>query len=176
MTLVRLSILIFAIWWPRCMKFWLWAYFLLLSSMQKTLFQLQACHGETASKLYKSVNAINRAPIEYQITIKMSTWKKSYFEDIRVIYSEICEFWHYILKICKIRESNVDHTILYLSSQSGVKKKWNGSTQLWKELSVKLPCVCCWIRRLSCFLLLRDTRMKPTLTTEERGLLLSWKR
>ena len=35
----RFSILIFAIWGPRYMKFWLWAYFLVLSSTQKTAFQ-----------------------------------------------------------------------------------------------------------------------------------------
>ena len=39
MTPFRFSTLIFAIWGPRYMKFWLWAYFLVLSSMQKTVFQ-----------------------------------------------------------------------------------------------------------------------------------------
>ena len=67
-----MSTLIFAIWGPRYMKFWLWAYILVLSSMQKNVFQNfdfkegppygpvlkinpfqpQACRGETASILY----------------------------------------------------------------------------------------------------------------------------
>ena len=40
MTPFRSSILIFAIWGLRCMKFWLLVYFLVLSNMQKTAFQL----------------------------------------------------------------------------------------------------------------------------------------